>query len=183
MILEEFPKYDITQDGKVISLNYNNTGKPKEMSQRLNKFGYMQIGITNKDGKRKFMQVHRLVAMAFVDNADNKPEVNHVDGNKTNNVSSNLEWCTSSENQRHAFDTGLNKAHKSNVNGNYQGEKCIHSKLTEQDVIDIRKRHKNGERTKDMAVEYGISKNSLDLAVSRKARMRTWKHVPYPEEV
>jgi len=181
MILEEFPKYDITRDGRVISLDYNHTGKPKEIVQKLNKYGYMQVGITNNLGVRKFRQVHRLVGIAFVKNKDNKPEINHIDGNKANNNYSNLEWCTSSENQIHAFRTGLNKAHKSNVNGNHQGEDVMHSKLTESDVLEIRKRHSINESPEALAKEYKVSTHSINCVVSRTSKLRTWKHLPYPK--
>lgn len=70
--------------------------------------GYLRIQLS-KDGKLKNFMVHRLVALAFIENPNNKPEVNHKDGNKRNNFLENLEWVTSSENQIHAYDTGLKK--------------------------------------------------------------------------
>ena len=68
--------------------------------------GYLEthLYINNKN---KVFKVHRLVAMAFIPNPENKPEVNHKDGNKQNNSKENLEWCTSSENQIHAYKNKL----------------------------------------------------------------------------
>jgi len=61
----------------------------------------------NKHGVKKQYLLHRIIAMSFIPNPINKPEVNHIDGNKLNNNIENLEWCTSSENQKHAYKTGL----------------------------------------------------------------------------
>lgn len=67
--------------------------------------GYLCLKLHDATGKRSSHLVHRLVATAFLDNP--KTEVNHIDGNKHNNTLTNLEWCTSSENKRHALYTGL----------------------------------------------------------------------------
>lgn len=68
--------------------------------------GYLRVQLANGDSHKNYM-VHRLVATAFLDNPEAKPEVNHIDGDKANNAVANLEWTTSSENQLHAYETGL----------------------------------------------------------------------------
>ncbi|MED3974580.1 NUMOD4 motif-containing HNH endonuclease [Priestia megaterium] len=70
--------------------------------------GYWKVELS-KDGTKKSLKVHRLVAAAFIDNPNNKPFVNHIDGNPLNNHISNLEWCTQAENMQHAYQTGLIK--------------------------------------------------------------------------
>lgn len=76
--------------------------------------GYRRVTIyiivNGKFKSREFL-VHRLVADAFIPNPENKPTVNHIDGNKSNNTVSNLEWATQSENNKHAYITGLNSNH------------------------------------------------------------------------
>lgn len=89
----------------------NHTGmllvKEKLITQRKNKQGYM-ICYLSKNAKDECFRVHRLIAKTFIPNPENKPQVNHIDGNKSNNRLENLEWCTNSENQIHAFKNGLN---------------------------------------------------------------------------
>lgn len=69
---------------------------------------YKKVRLKNSNGEAKNLYVHRIVAEAFIDNHDNLPQVNHIDGNKLNNNADNLEWVSSSENIRHAYSTGLN---------------------------------------------------------------------------
>jgi hypothetical protein len=72
----------------------------------IDKDGYLRIGLS-KDCKYKYFYIHRLVAMSFIENAENKPCINHINGIKNDNRIDNIEWCTYSENIRHADKTGL----------------------------------------------------------------------------
>lgn len=72
-----------------------------------NSHGYFCVSIYT-NGKHKAVNIHRLVALTFIPNPEIKPQINHIDGNKENNVVSNLEWVTARENLLHAFRTGLN---------------------------------------------------------------------------
>lgn len=76
-----------------------------------NKFGYPCVCLY-KDGKSKQHKVHRIVASAFILNPMNKPQVNHIDGNKENNRVWNLEWCTNRDNQKHAVAINIGNCYK-----------------------------------------------------------------------
>ena len=89
--------YQISNFGNVKSLKRNIILKPSSNGK-----GYLHI-ILYKNRKSKVSRIHRLVAQAFIPNPENKPQVNHIDGNKRNNNVNNLEWVTNSENQKHAF--------------------------------------------------------------------------------
>ena len=93
-LIEGYPDYMVSSDGKVWSLKY---GRMKELKPETNTRGYLQVGLCN-NGQLTFKLVHRLVAEAFIPNPDNLPQVNHKDEDKTNNSVENLEWCTAEYN-------------------------------------------------------------------------------------
>lgn len=88
------------------------TRKGKILNPCLNNNGYYCVSISDKNQKERVYVVHRLVAKTFLENPENKPQINHKDGNKLNNSVENLEWVTAKENIDHAFLTGLNKGSK-----------------------------------------------------------------------
>lgn len=95
--------YKISNFGNVLSVKNN-----KLRAIHLDKDGYCRVMLC-KNGRKKSSIVHRLVANAFIPNLENKPQVNHKNGIKTDNRLENLEWVTNSENMKHAFLTGLKK--------------------------------------------------------------------------
>lgn len=100
-IIPGFEDYVATRDAKIYS-----TFTGQFMTQTLNKRGYFTVSVT-KNGKLYCRSVHRLVALAFLDNPGNLPMVNHIDGVTTHNHVTNLEWCTAVRNTQHARETGL----------------------------------------------------------------------------
>lgn len=101
-IYSNYSDYYVFDTGDIVQISRN-----CKINQNLSSDGYSCVTLRHNDGKRKTFKVHRLVALIYVENTDNKPEVNHKDGVKTNNNYSNLEWMTHSENIQHAWDNGL----------------------------------------------------------------------------
>jgi hypothetical protein len=99
------------------------------MSQSIDNYGYSVITFS-KNGEKSQFTVHRLVAIAFVGGNFQGSQVNHIDGNKSNNIPSNLEFCTIAQNNRHAFKMGLKKGRK--------GVDHHSAVLTDDDVREIR---------------------------------------------
>lgn len=106
---------------------------------------YKKVFLTYPDGKTKCKRLHILVASAFIPNPDNKPQVNHKDGNRHNNKAANLEWATAKENIRHAVETGLYWQFGSN---HYM------AKFTELQVYDI---FKSTDTINNLAKQYNVN--------------------------
>lgn len=102
--------YKVSNLGHVLSLNYYGRGYSAQMKGTHHYSGYINVTLT-KNGKSKIWLIHVLVAKAFIQNQDGKPFVNHIDGVKSNNNVSNLEWVTAKENMAHAISTGLRDPH------------------------------------------------------------------------
>lgn len=146
--IENAPNYFVTEEGEI----YNKSGNKK--AQYINRDGYMTVELFVKgDGKPTKYAVHRFVAKAFIPNPENKPCVNHIDGNKTNNHVTNLEWCTYSENTKHAIATGLVKTKNGEAVGN--------SLLSDAQVHEICKMMEEGYRNIDIHETLGIEKHLL----------------------
>ena len=160
--------YEVSDRGRVKSLDrinhYKRNIKERILKPRINNRGYCHSYLYI-NGVAKSIKTHRLVAIAFIPNPNDYPFVNHIDGIKTNNYVNNLEWCTRLYNVRHAFTNGLMVS----VNGSKHGG----SKLTEEDVIDIRIRLGLGESKKGIARLYGVS----DTQISRIGKKLSWSHL------
>lgn len=119
-----------------------------------------------KDGRRYRFLVHRLVAEVFIPNLESKPQVNHKDGNRSNNSIDNLEWVTASENSQHALATGLAKP--------AVGEQYKRSHLTESDVKEIRSLWNTNDFTQiEIATRFNTSRGTINNIVNNY----TWTHI------
>lgn len=125
--------------------------------------GYPTLHFYSLEGVRETCMIHRLVASAFIPNIDNKPTINHMDGNKQNNSVSNLEWNTYTENQEHARLTGLHKGTPSKLDSKL-------AKLGKEDIIDILtncKKRVTGVMQKDFAEKYNVSTTCIESVFKR----------------
>jgi predicted XRE-type DNA-binding protein len=166
--------YQVNEYGEVKSIeritfnngtNTYNKIKEKILKKISDKNGYYRYCFF-KDKKRYSVFAHRLVANCFIDNPNKKPQVNHIDGVKTNNHVSNLEWCTAKENTRHALDLGLS----------FQapGENHHMSKLTNKEVFVIRSLYDKKQMTqKEISFLFNVSQTQISRIVNKKK----WSHI------
>lgn len=150
--------YEISNLGRIKSLKRNSE---RILSLTKDRYGYLGVRLC-KNGIMKRFKVHRLVAEYFIDNPNNLFEVNHIDGNKENNVVDNLEWSTRSQNLKHAFKLKLKKG--TGGGGKSYGEKNGNHKLSVKDVQEIRKKYVFKSKTHGstaLAKEYGVNKKTI----------------------
>jgi hypothetical protein len=156
--IKDFDNYFINSDGKI------KNKKGQLLKVEISKEGYYRVTLS-KDGKCVKYLLHRIVAIQFIPNPENKPQVNHKNGIKSDNRVENLEWCTRSENEKHAHKNGLK---------NHKGEKHPSCKLTENDVIEIRKLYSEKRFTqKQLAEKFNVCFQNISLIVLRKK----WNHI------
>ena len=162
--------YMVSDLGRLKSMNFNHTKKEGIMKQSIDKKGYIRPTLKTKCIQKRF-KLHRLVAIAFISNPENKPEVNHIgkypdgrEGNKLDNRVVSLKWSTTSENILHAFKEGLMSSLK--------GEESHLSKLTIKEVLEIREIGKS-ESNSNIAIKYIVNTKTIYNILSNK----TWKHI------
>lgn len=168
--IPNFSRYEASTDGRIRSINYKNSGKKKILKPSDGGDGYLKTMLLNDDGKYCSWGIHKWIAFTFLGPRPKGLQINHKNGIKTDNSVKNLEYCSRSENIKHAFDNGLIKPKRGELNGM--------SKLTKEDVIQIRKTAKNGGRyygRKKLAEQYGVSEAHIKDVVN--GRRGVWSHI------
>ncbi len=136
-IIPNFPMYKISEYGDIYS--YYKSGRM--LKPKLDKDGYLTVNLT-ENKVRYDLRVHRLVAMAFLDNPNNLPIVNHKDLNVINNHYSNLEWCTYTHNTVHYYANGINKR--------------TLSSLSKEEMLSIVSDYLSGSSHKELKEKYNL---------------------------
>jgi hypothetical protein len=183
-------RYEASDTGQIRSLNPQGHYPPTiVLKQIIDRGGYPFVRLY-KSGKSRQWRVHRLVLLTFCGEDPERPEGNHIDGNKSNNRLENLEWVTRRNNHLHALRLGLKKLPyeyqpgcrpTGQRNGRHtkpertaRGINHYCAKLTEQDVRDIRQMIANGQMTINAIA---FTKHTSAGAVSDIKHGRTWRHV------
>lgn len=156
MVETKVKGYFITEDGRVWSSKSGRFLKPCKSSS-----GYLKVSLGSK---HKNVSIHRLVAFAFVAGYEDGLEVNHIDGNKHNNHSSNLEWVTKSQNHKHKHSV-LGKT--------VRGSSVSSSKLHELDVKEIKRCIEQGEPLTNISQRFGVH----IVTIHDISKGKTWKHI------
>lgn len=148
--------YQISSIGRIKSVRYN-----KFRKSVIGIRGYHTISLWNKRFNQT-LYVHRLLAQLFIENPDNKTCVNHKDGNKLNNNLNNLEWVTYSENNKHAFDTGLK------ISNNKFGTQSKRGIFNKTDLHEIKNMVNSGLNNKQIAEKFQVDSSTIQKIVSGK---------------
>lgn len=151
-IYELWEKYDISINGRVI---WRKNGK--EVRHYIARYPIVRLRFNSK---AYTVTVHRLMALKYVPNPENKPEINHKNGNKLDFSIENLEWCTRAENVRHAVRAGLKKS----------GEDHYRSKTSNETILEIRRQFHMGARKSELAKRYGLCKSYVGQVINGSRR-------------
>lgn len=154
--------YKVSNLGNVKRLVSERVFEERLICRNIDRYGYVKRSL-NKKGIQKSITEHRLVAVAFIENPENKITVNHINGIKTDNRVENLEWNTNLENKQHAVNSGL-----TNLKG-VNHPKC---KLSEKQVLEIREIGFSQTRT-SLSKKYGVCRNSILRIIMGK----NWNHI------
>ena len=147
-IIDDCPRYEVSSDGFV-----RNRHTGRILRAATDRDGYNTLVLYNDNGKCT-KKIHRLVATYFLEPDDKRDQVNHKDGNKSNNTVANLEWCTRSENTRHAYKNKLFTA-------NMRPAIDAHTKIKQENKPDILEMRRNGMTLKNIAEAYGVGISTI----------------------
>jgi hypothetical protein len=165
--------YQVSNFGNIRSLRYRNQTKTQLLKKQLDRYGYEVICLSKK-GVVKSKRINRLVALAFIPNPENKPHINHIDGEPKNNKVENLEWCTQKENIQHLYKI---LKYKSHMNGR-KGAKSNCNKRVIQ--LDKTKQYiKTWDCILDASKKLNISSSAISNCLTNRSKTAggyVWKY-------
>ena len=135
----------------------NRMGKILKLYTNIHRKNYVQVSLC-KNAIHKNFKIYRLVAQAFIPNKENKPQINHKNGDKSDNTCKNLEWVNQSENTAHAIKIGLTP----------KWEKHPSAKLTRKKVLEIRNKFANGTKATDLMKKYKMSQTVIYMIINNQ---------------
>ena|SRR6185369_14744824 len=164
--------YEVSNTGRVRSINRRMVCRDgiaqryqaRELTLCDSQNGYPRVHLRDTvNGRRRWAMVHRLVALAFVPNPENKPNVNHIDCNTYNAAATNLEWCTQRENLAHAARLGRMSHHA-------LGKRPAHAKLSNRQVYEIRELYAAGNTSwADLGRRFLVGKRTIGRIIRRQS--------------